>query len=339
MQIYSEEKEKTVKSKWIWWGSIFVITTLLTIGYTQESGASDAAAEFSATNNPNGVWRYGWSSATLGSTFNLSVRSFQRDGLDGWGGFQPVGINPSVDGNPSVLHNGTSSTILLAGFIPVPPGALVAHPGPANQKQIVRWIAPAAGSYAVAATFTRTFTNFGSTDVHVQHNGSSIFDGAVNSNTTVSFSATPVSVNAGDTIDYVVGSNGDYNGDSTTLTAVIRPHTTTVIIDIKPGSNPNCFNSNGHGVIPVAILTTDTFDATDVDPFSVTLDGAGVRVKGNSGNASSLKDVDGDGDLDLVVQIEDLDGTYQQGDTIATLKGETVDDTLIEGTDSICIVP
>ena len=112
-----------------------------------------------------------------------------------------------------------------------------------------------------------------------------------------------------------------------------------VTIDIKPGSDPNCFNSNGHGVIPVAILTTDTFDATDVDPFSVTLDGAGVRVKGNSGNAGSLQDVDGDGDLDLVVQIEDLDGTYQPGDTIATLKGETIDDTLIEGTDSICIVP
>lgn len=326
-----------MKNKWIWWGSILVIITLLTSGYTQESEAtaatSDAAAEFSATNNPNGVWNYGWLD-TLG-TFYLSV-GFVRDGLDGWGGFI------AGNGNPSVLHNGTSSTIMLAEILPVPPGALVVHPGPNDEKQIVRWTAPAAGSYAVAATFTRIHS--GGTDVHVLHNGSSIFDGAVNSTTNVaSFLATLVSVNAGDAIDFAVGvgSDGDFVGDSTTLTAVITPLSavTTVIIDIKPGSDPNCFNSNGHGVIPVAILTTATFAATDVDPFSVTLNGAGVRVKGNSGNAGSLKDVDGDGDLDLVVQIEDLDRTYQPGETIATLKGKTIDNTLIEGTDSICIVP
>jgi len=112
-----------------------------------------------------------------------------------------------------------------------------------------------------------------------------------------------------------------------------------VDIDVKPGSDPNCFNNNGHGVIPVAILTADTFDASTVDPFSVTMDGAGVRVKGKSGKAGSLKDIDNDGDLDLVVQIEDVDGTYHEDDTIATLTGETFDGTHIRGTDSICIVP
>ena len=114
---------------------------------------------------------------------------------------------------------------------------------------------------------------------------------------------------------------------------------TEVEIDVKPGSDPNCFNNNGNGVIPVAILTTDTFDAATVDPFTVTLDGAGVRVKGKSGNAGALEDVDGDGDLDLVVQIEDQDGTYEEGDSIATLNGETFLGEPIEGTDSICIVP
>jgi hypothetical protein len=41
-------------------------------------------------------------------------------------------------------------------------------------------------------------------------------------------------------------------------------------IDIKPGSFPNSINPRSKGVIPVAILTTDTFDATTVDPLSVT---------------------------------------------------------------------
>jgi YVTN family beta-propeller protein len=112
-----------------------------------------------------------------------------------------------------------------------------------------------------------------------------------------------------------------------------------VAIDIKPGSDPNCFNSDGHGVIPVAILTTDTFDAATVDPFSVSLDGAGIRMKGKSGNAGSLEDIDNDGDLDLMVQIVDIDGTYLEGETIATLTGEILDGSHVKGTDTICIVP
>jgi hypothetical protein len=113
----------------------------------------------------------------------------------------------------------------------------------------------------------------------------------------------------------------------------------TVKIDIKPGSDPNCFNNDGNGVIPVAILTTDNFDAAAVDPFSVSLDEASARVKGKSGNAGALEDVDYDGDLDLIIQIEDMDGTYVEGDTIATLSGTTYDGVQITGEDSICIVP
>jgi CSLREA domain-containing protein len=111
-----------------------------------------------------------------------------------------------------------------------------------------------------------------------------------------------------------------------------------VAIDIKPGSDPNCFNSDGKGVIPVAILGSADFDAGTVDPFSVSLDGAAVRVKGKSGNAGSLEDVNSDGFQDLVVQITDESG-FTSGDSSATLTGETFDGTPIEGSDSICIVP
>lgn len=110
-----------------------------------------------------------------------------------------------------------------------------------------------------------------------------------------------------------------------------------VEIDIKPGSDPNCINPDGNGVIPVAILTTDTFDAATVDPFSVTLEGSGVRVKGKSGNAGSLEDVDGDGDLDLVLQI--MDDSVLTGKDTATVRGFTYGGLPIVGTDDICIVP
>ncbi len=112
----------------------------------------------------------------------------------------------------------------------------------------------------------------------------------------------------------------------------------TVQIDVKPGSDLNCFNNDGHGVIPVAILTTEVFDAATVDAATVTLDDADVRVKGKGGKCGSLKDVDGDGDLDLVVQIEDVADTYGEGDTLATLTGLTLDGDPFMGTDTLCIV-
>jgi len=135
----------------------------------------------------------------------------------------------------------------------------------------------------------------------------------------------------GDIIDY----------EATYPTVPGGPITLTREVDIviKPGSSPNCFNNNGHGVIPVAVLSTETFDAATVDAFSVALDGMGVRAKGKSGDAGALEDVDADGDLDLVVHIEDIDGTYQEGDTLAMLTAETVDGVQIRGTDTICIMP
>lgn len=118
-----------------------------------------------------------------------------------------------------------------------------------------------------------------------------------------------------------------------------EPATVRVEIDIKPGDDLNCINNDGHGVIPVAILTSGDFDAATVDPFTVALDGATAQMRGKSGNAGSLEDVDGDGDLDLVLQIDDTDGTYLPGTILATLTGSTYDGTSIEGKDIICIVP
>jgi len=119
-----------------------------------------------------------------------------------------------------------------------------------------------------------------------------------------------------------------------------RPATLTVAIDIKPGSDPNSINLGSSGVIPAAILSSNTFNATtELNPNTLTLAGARVRVAGRSGNTlCHNEDVNSDGLLDLVCQFEN-DLNAELGDSIAALEGETTDGTPIRGEDSIRIVP
>lgn len=115
-----------------------------------------------------------------------------------------------------------------------------------------------------------------------------------------------------------------------------------VLIDIKPGSYPNSFNANGNGVIPIAILGSADLDVADVDPSTLSFEGALVRVKGNGNAQCSLEDVSSppDGYLDLVCQfVDDFTEGWLIGDGTASVTGNLLDGTLISGSDSISIVP
>ena len=107
---------------------------------------------------------------------------------------------------------------------------------------------------------------------------------------------------------------------------------TAVSIDIKPGSDPNSINLKSKGVIPVAILTTDTFDATTVDPLSVEFGPNGAMEAHGQGH---IEDVNGDDDLDLVLHFSTQETGIVCGDTSAFLTGETFNGQLIEGSDLI----
>jgi hypothetical protein len=144
------------------------------------------------------------------------------------------------------------------------------------------------------------------------------------------------------------------------------PASNTAYLDIKPGSCPNSFNRTSQGVLPVALLGTDTFDVTDVDIDSLLLsraDGVGGSVaphEGPPGPHTVVDDVasvfegepcecteDGaDGYDDLAIKFKsrdvadelDLDD-FERGDTVElTLSGTLIDGTAFEADDCIRIV-
>ena len=106
-------------------------------------------------------------------------------------------------------------------------------------------------------------------------------------------------------------------------------------IDIKPWSDPNAINLKSRGVIPVAIKTWGFLDATQVDPSTVTF-GPDEATPVHGGH---IEDVDGDGDLDMVLHFNVQDTGIQPGDTQAYIYGSTLGGLDFYGYDSIVTVP
>jgi len=130
------------------------------------------------------------------------------------------------------------------------------------------------------------------------------------------------------------GTIGDLDVDIDCATVVVRELTAILVsIDIKPGSYPNSVNrEESRGVIPVAILTTEDFDATTVDPETVVFAGA-------SPVHYAIKDVDKDRDHDLILHFRTQDTDIAPGNDAACLTGQTYDGMPIIGCDSVRTVP
>ena len=146
----------------------------------------------------------------------------------------------------------------------------------------------------------------------------------------------------------------DIFGNQATCVQVITVEPLAIEVDVKPQSCPNPIKPNSNGVLPVAILGTDSFDVTQVDVDSITLDGV-------SPIRHSIKDVaaphqvptvpqpdsctdegpDGFDDLTLKFNMQEIVaalGAVSKGDVISVeLEGQLLDGTPIEGYDIIII--
>jgi uncharacterized delta-60 repeat protein len=116
------------------------------------------------------------------------------------------------------------------------------------------------------------------------------------------------------------------------------PTILNVSVDVKPDSSNNVIPLQANGVIPVAILTTDAFDAASVDPSSVCFGSASdptARDCSAKQGTGHLQDVNGDARTDLLLQYETPQTGIRPGDTQACLTGQTYGGVSIEGCDRI----
>ena len=112
----------------------------------------------------------------------------------------------------------------------------------------------------------------------------------------------------------------------------VEPTIIPVDIDVKPGSAQNTVNPRARGVIPVAILTTATFDAALVDRSSVRFGATGGEA---AATHAAPEDVDGDGDLDLSLHFPIQSTGIACGATSAVLTGSTTGGQPIRGSSAI----
>jgi hypothetical protein len=155
-------------------------------------------------------------------------------------------------------------------------------------------------------------------------------------------------------------------GDQVTITLPYFMPAAEVNIDIKPGSCPNPFNAKSKGSVPVAIVGSENFDVTTVDPTTITLNGvpivpenvlmADVTEPGGDNTDcftcfeepdpitlpdGTVVEYSGDGYLDMVVKFDTqalaaaIGSVPRDTCVVLTLNGLTNDGIAISGSDSV----
>jgi hypothetical protein len=118
--------------------------------------------------------------------------------------------------------------------------------------------------------------------------------------------------------------------DDVTYSTAIVPVPREAAIDIDPGKYPNIINLKSSGFVSVAVLTDGDFDALQVDADTVKF-GLGHAVTARY----RVRDVDSDGDEDLLLYFRIQETGIVCMDTQSTLTGERYDGIVFTGIDSV----
>jgi hypothetical protein len=132
--------------------------------------------------------------------------------------------------------------------------------------------------------------------------------------------------------------DGYYAGgrrDGTLGGYIVEYEPVTLLVDIKPGDATNPVNLVSNGKLPVAILSTATFNANQLDIASIRFGRTGSEAAPVS---SSMEDVNGDRKKDLVLQFNVQDTELLGDDTGAVLTARTTSGMPARGYDGIKVI-
>lgn len=187
-------------------------------------------AGFSTTANPSGPWSYGYmmraGTVPDPTTFSLYDRFVPATPCPLWCSSGIAGVDPNV------TYNNSASVQSCCGVnrIEWDPGEMSIGPGLNGELTVVRWTAPFAGHYDIAASFLDNQETGDSADAYVYHNATQLFAGAPGTvvGSGVSHSETSLLLEAGDTLDFIIGPGADNvaTGNHSTLIATISLNTT-----------------------------------------------------------------------------------------------------------------
>lgn len=239
--------------------AIFVSLIIAGSAAGQQSGPTppktwDLADDFKISSNPNGQWSYG-STDTVGGGFTIFTKTAQipyqvsNGAVAEWVGtyFSGFELFPYVSkfyGDPGTIVSVTNACNAVTCSQAAPGITIIqrsasgvgVHPAPPGLGYAtLRWTAPKAATYVITVSFFSIVVGGGATtDVHVQRNHVSLFDGFVNGAGSAQNWSTGnegIALSAGDVIDLVVGPNGDYTADSTGVDADIQQTPSTVEVN------------------------------------------------------------------------------------------------------------
>ncbi len=199
--------------------------TLAAVGLAALAGPAaaqtyNASAAFSNVTNPNGVWSYGYKPTPAGA--------FQSDVTSASSGESPT---PNVIGwlvpSGGVIDYNQTQAVQQYSSVNWMPGEIRMHPTTTpGRPSVLRFTAPAAGTYSVAATMFKVDTSgTGETGTAVHVNGSQVYSQVVSGYrfnagaVTGAYSDAGLDLAAGDVIDLQVGLAGTgYGFNSTGVT-------------------------------------------------------------------------------------------------------------------------
>lgn len=194
-----------------------ISTLVLLLGIpalTADGITFNAALDFSHTGNPNGPWSYGWDDGAFHSMNQVqqiapSVYFWQGD------------LNGPLD-EPTLGKNEGTSVLLINGSTTYAPGIFAMHPGRLGQKAVLRWTAPFAGAFSVAAQFKGLDAQT-TTDATIREGGSILSSGLVNGFSRQLNYFDTLNLDQNDTIEFLLGygSNNAFYFDTTRVDVLI----------------------------------------------------------------------------------------------------------------------